>query len=452
MDFTWNHLFICCLQTIIQNFITEQNLFNKEDQLLLAVSGGVDSMVMAHLLLKMDYNIALIHCNFKLRGAASDADQELVEEWGSSYNVPVYVQAFDTKAYAKSHQLSTQMAARDLRYAYFREILEAQNYDYLLTAHHLDDRLETFWLNFSRGTGWKGLMSLQAINGKIRRPLLAVNRAQIAAYQQTAEVPFREDESNASDEYRRNAFRHQVLPALYQWDTDIADRMPANFERMEQMHAIYATAVRTFLSELSEQTSNGWTYNKTALLAHEASETMIWELLNPFGFNAEDCRQVSSAKPGTILQTKNWQLLIQEKQLVLEQAVAEKEKISLLWEEKTDQLLLAEGESLHKRLIDKPDDFSGPANVAYFSTEKLIYPLLVRHWLPGDSFCPLGMNGKRQKLQDFFVNNKIDRFSRQRQWLLVNGDEEIIWIVGKRVDERFKVKEADSIVLKIRTL
>jgi tRNA(Ile)-lysidine synthase len=437
------------LKIIVENFIAEQALFRLEDRLLLAVSGGMDSMVMAHLLWGLGYSIGVVHCNFQLRGAASDADAQLVKSWAAQKGIPFYNKAFDTKEYAARHKCSTQMAARDLRYAFFADIRTLEGYDYLLTAHHLDDRLETFWLNFSRGTGWKGLAALQASTGYIRRPLLCVNRSQVADYQAEMSVPYREDESNAGDEYRRNAFRHQVLPALYAWEPDLADRMAANFNRLEQMYQIYSVAVRKELAELRESTENGLVFQRLALQQHPASETMMWELLSPYGFTAEDCRQALTAKSGTILSTDNWQLLIQKEQLLLQKKEQETGEVSYSWEAADSQLLLHSGYSLRKAIITKPQKLSKAANMAMISLRNLIYPLKVRRWLAGDSFCPLGMGGQHQKLQDFFTNNKIDRFSRQEQWLLVNGDGQIIWVVGLRLDERFKVSAQDVEILKV---
>lgn len=410
-------------------------------------------MVMAQLLLKMGYTIGIAHCNFQLRGDDSDGDEQLVKHWATERAVPFYSTVFDTKKYAADQQVSTQMAARDLRYAFFEDIRIAKAYDYILTAHHLDDRLETFWLNFSRGTGWKGLTSLKGSHEHLRRPLLCVNREQIANYQQAFAVPFREDASNASDVYRRNAFRHTVLPALYEWEPQLADRMAANFTRLEQMYSIYAQAVENQLADLTQATSNGLVFQRKALQAHLASATIVWELLHPYGFSAEACRQALTAKAGTILIAEDWRLLVQEEQLLLESINEETtQENSYYWDESVDQLILDSNHSLVKSSVTKPEHLAGHPQLVHLSGQVLVYPLEVRHWQPGDSFCPLGMKGKHQKLQDFFTNNKIDRFAREQQWLLVNGDGKIIWIIGQRLDERFKVTTDDVEVLKVEVV
>ncbi|MEZ4984839.1 MAG: tRNA lysidine(34) synthetase TilS [Saprospiraceae bacterium] len=239
------------LVNTVKECVAANHLFTSQDKLLLAVSGGMDSMVLWQVLLQLGYQPGILHCNFQLRGAESAGDEVFVEAYAAQTGCPLWSKRFDTENFAQDNGISIQMAARELRYTFFEEIRSREGYDYILTAHHLDDRLETFWLNFSRGTGLKGLVALSYQSGKLRRPLLAVNRQAIAQYQADCNIPFREDSSNEKDAYQRNAFRHHVLPALYQWMPDMAQRAMTNFSRLEEMWLLEQEAVKAFVIQHS---------------------------------------------------------------------------------------------------------------------------------------------------------------------------------------------------------
>lgn len=432
------------------NFIREQSLFTPSDRLLLAVSGGMDSMVMWQLLQALGYDYGVVHCNFQLRGAASDADEAFVQGQAAEYGVPFYSRRFDTQAFAATEKLSIQEAARDLRYAYFEELRQAYRYDYLLTAHHLDDRLETFWLNFTRGTGWRGLASLRAKRGAIRRPLLAVNRAEIAAHQQAHGIPFREDASNADDKYRRNHFRHHVLPALYAWTSDLAERARTNFAQLEAMLGFYAERIAHYRQTLVTGTPDRYVLDLAQLKAHPSSATLARELLLPWQFTTEQTRQALAAKPGTLLESSTHVLLVETETAIVQPRELVAEKLLLQWTER--QLYLPYGNNcfLTQTLVPRPVKLFSPADRVLVNSDTLTWPLTVRTWRTGDRFCPLGMEGKEQKLKDFFINHKIDRLARRQVPLLVNGDGRIIWIVGWRLDERFKVLVGQGQVVEFR--
>jgi tRNA(Ile)-lysidine synthase len=431
-------------------FIREHSLFTPSDRLLLAVSGGMDSMVMWQFLQASGHDYGVVHCNFRLRGAASDADEAFVQAQAAEYGVPFYSRRFDTQAFAATEKLSIQEAARDLRYAYFEELRQAYRYDYVLTAHHLDDRLETFWLNFTRGTGWRGLASLQAKRGAVRRPLLAVNREQIAAYQQAHKIPFREDTSNEEDKYRRNHFRHHVLPALYAWTPDLAERARTNFAQLEAMLGLYAEHIEHYRQRLVTGTSDKYILDLAQLKAHPLSATLARELLLPWQFSTEQIRQVLTAKPGTLLESPTHVLLVQEKQAIIQAIELATAQAPLTWAAQQLHLRYGNKQMLTYALIPVPEYLRSPAERVLVNPEALVWPLTVRTWQTGDRFCPLGMNDREQKLKDFFINNKIDRLARRQVPLLVNGDGRIIWIVGWRLDERFKVLEGQGQVVEFR--
>jgi tRNA(Ile)-lysidine synthase len=435
------------LRNLITSFIREKQLFSPTDQLLLAVSGGMDSMVLLHILYELGYRPGVIHCNFQLRGAASDEDEAFVRQQADKLGLSFFSRRFATKAYAAQHKCSIQVAARDLRYAYFAEIIEQEDYKYLLTAHHLDDRLETFWLNFTRGTGWRGLAGLKARRGNIRRPLLAVNRQQIEAYQQAHQIAFREDESNAEDKYRRNYFRHHVLPALYEVTPDLAKRSATNFQQLEDMLSLYEERIDQYYAEWFHWEGQEAIVEITSLREHAVAATLSWELFSPYGFSREQTRQILTANSGSLLESSTHRLLIKEEELILQAYSDATQQEGILWPQ--DQLFIrfAERYTLSQTLAPVPAKFEPMPLRVYVNPAQLVWPLQLRYWQDGDRFAPLGMGGKHQKVQDFFVNNKIDRLRREQVPLLFNGNGELIWIVGHRLDERFKVPAGVSQVI-----
>ncbi len=424
---------------LIASFIREKALFSPTDQLLLAVSGGMDSMVLLHVLCELGYKPGIIHCNFQLRGEASEADALFVQQQAEEMGLPFFCRRFDTKAYAAAHKVSIQVAARDLRYAYFDEITTQEGYSCLLTAHHLDDRLETFWLNFTRGAGWRGLVGLKAKRGNVRRPLLVVNRQQIEDYQQTHEIAFREDESNAEDKYRRNFFRHHVLPPLYEATPDLAGRSATNFQQLEEMLELYEERLDQYRTDLFQWDGEEAVVDLKALQEHKVAATLCWELFNPYGFSKEQTRQILAASPGSLLESSTHRLLIKEEEIILQVYTPSAAQDNLTWPQDQRLVRFADRCTISQTTVPAPERFVDTPLQVYVNPAKLVWPLQLRYWQDGDRFAPLGMGGKHQKVQDFFVNNKIDRLRRQQVPLLFNGDGKLIWIVGHRLDERFKV-------------
>lgn len=422
----------------VQAFITKQELFATTDRLLVAISAGIDSVVMLHLLLELGYQPGLIHCNFQLRAEASDLDEAFILNLAKQHQLPVFTQRFETATEAKKQCVSIQMMARDQRYAYFEIIRKKHQYDYILTAHHLDDKLETFLMNFIRGTGLTGLQSIPAINGVIRRPLLAINRQEIVDYQQQNEINYREDESNASDKYTRNSLRHHVLPHLYELAPQLPNIAQQNFDHLKQMHLLYQMQIDQLKDEFITITNQGFELDLEGIRNHPSKETVLWECLKGYGFDQEQLRQVLEAKQGTVLQVKDRTALITKEKLILEKASNNEEIFH--WQEDENTILIDENKRLEKSIIAPPEFLKTPSSKIYVNKDKLVFPLTIRYWKAGDFFHPFGMKGQRQKLQDFFINNKINRLDRSKVHLLVNGDGAIIWIVGHRMDDRFRLQ------------
>lgn len=429
-------------------FIAEQQLFKPEDELVLAVSGGIDSMVLWHVLQELGYKFSIAHCNFKLRGAESDGDETFIREQAKKAGLPLYTETFPVvKKDASSLGMSIQELARSYRYTFFDDLLEQGEFDYVLTAHHLDDRLETFWLNFTRGAGIRGLASLRPAVERIRRPLLAINQAAIQEYQQMHDIAFREDSSNASDKYRRNSFRHQILPLLYEWTPGLEAVAKRNFNLLEQQTYLLDEQIAYYRKELFQPNPSGsYLFLHRSLEDHPARLAIAAALLGDFGFTTEQARQVFVAGNGTILRSAKFELLLNASSAVLREQDRESlPKTMLYWPSDQARIELPFSDDYFQyRRAEVPDPIPRDARQAWVDAGALQWPLAIRYYESGDRFCPLGMQGKMQKLQDFFINNKIDRFDRISRPLLINGDGQIIWIAGIRLDDRFKLRQGTS--------
>ena len=428
----------------IQSFIKTANLFQSTDRLLLAISGGVDSVVLLYLLKELGYEIGLVHCNFQLRGEASDKDEAFIKELGAQHDLPVYIQRFETAEVAKKQRQSIQMVARDQRYAYFETIRSEQDYDYIITAHHIDDRIETFLLNFLRGTGLAGLKSIPAKNGFIRRPLLGLNRWEIIVHQKANKIVFREDESNASDKYRRNFLRHHVLPKLYELEPQLSEIAQKNFQHFDQMDVLYKERIEELKTEMITKEGNQTVLDLKAVQSHPAKESLLWSFLKDYDFTPEQQRQFLAAKKGTLIQTEYFQALIGEGKLFIENRLIEISTV--YWEKGHSSIKLESGKELSISMHSKISNFKTGSSEILLDANLLHFPLKIKMWQSGDHFHPFGMEGKSQKLKDFFINNKINRLDRNKVPILVNGNDEIIWIVGYRMDERYRVDAGTEII------
>jgi len=432
----------------IQTFIDKQALFQADDRLLLAISGGIDSVVLLYLLLELGYQPALIHCNFQLRGQASEADENFIKTLADKHHLAVYTKRFETEEVAKNQGVSIQMMARDQRYAYFEEIRSEYNYDYILTAHHLDDRIETFLLNFLRGTGFAGLRSIPSSNQFIRRPLLFINRQEILDYQAAHQIDFREDESNTSDKYKRNFLRHHVLPKLYELSPQLAHTAQQNFERFDEMFLLYQERVDELKAQMMLEKEDEIRLDLVAIRSHPTKKSLLWSFMQNYDFTAEQQRQFLEAKKGTVLETEYYQALVGENELIIEKK--KKLKPIIFWQKNQPSISLESGDQLSITLHSKMSNYKTNTSEIVLDVDRLQYPLKIRNWQAGDRFCPFGMKGKSQKLKDFFINNKINRLDRHKTPILVNGNDEIIWIIGYRMDDRYGIRDETENVGRIK--
>ena len=418
--------------------IETQFSFLEEKKILIACSGGLDSVVLTYLMKELDFEIALAHCNFSLRGKESDGDEMFVIGLAKSMDIPVFAETFDTKKIAEEHKISTQMAARDLRYAWFAEILKDFKYDFLLTAHHLDDDLETFFINLSRGTGLNGLTGIPRQNNKIIRPLLGFSRDEILQYAEKNNLKWREDSSNLKTDYLRNQLRLEVLSQF----KNINESVLKNFQRAQASQNLIEDYMALVYNLVVTEAVNSYKINIQKIKELPHTDALLYELLNGFGFTEwEDVSKLLEAQTGKQLFSKSHRLIKNREELVLTEIdFGNNNKEFLVLEEEINSPINLRIET--SKYIGETEK-----NLIYVASEKLNFPLRLRKWKSGDSFQPFGMKGKK-KLSKFFKDEKIPLNEKEKVWLLLS-DEKIVWVIGHRMDDRFKVTKDSKKILKI---
>ena len=415
------------------HYIHEHKLFDTKSKILLAISGGIDSVCLADLLIRLGYNVEFAHCNFKLREEESDQDEIFVSDLANKYKIPFHHISFDTNHYALSNKLSIQMAARELRYEWFEKVRREISADYIAIAHNQNDNIETFFINLINGTGLKGLRAIQNKNNFIVRPLMFASRNQIGEYVKSKSLNFREDSSNKSKKYQRNKVRHDLMPLLKQINPSIENTIADEIEIIKNTYSIFKEQVDRVVKEISCQTDDGIKISKNKLIKLEPIDTYLYEILNVFGFT--DLKSIKNSilsNPGKQFFSKSHRLLI-DREFVFIEKVEDDFFKDILINECT--LILNSPINISFKIssnnqIDKIKD------TACFDYEKLVFPLVIRKWKSGDKFIPSGMKGFK-KLSDYFIDNKINRLLKEKTLLICSNDD-IIWVIGHRIDERYK--------------
>ncbi len=429
----------------LQDHINSKLTFLKSSKLLVAISGGIDSVVLSHLCYKLGLNIALAHCNFNLRGHDSDADEDFVLQLAEDWELEVFIESFETKTFAKDEKLSIQMAARELRYHWFSELSEQLHFDYILTAHHADDNLETFLINLSRGTGLDGLLGIPEINNHVVRPLLNFSREDIENYAKENKLKWREDSSNLSTKYLRNKLRLDVIPIL----KEINPQLLRNFSKT-QVHLNDSKCIiddKIFdVSNLVIKTINEFTIslniNEIKKLNHP--KAYLYELLKEFGFTEwQDVFNLLDAQSGKYILSSSHRLIKDRECLLLSQIHTDDGQTIYISE--TDKQLHLPIGTLHLTEVNSIN--SEEKDTIYIDKLLLKFPLKIRKWEKGDYFYPFGMQGKK-KLSKFFKDEKFSLLDKESTLLLCSGDD-VVWVINKRADNRFKVSENTKHILKI---
>ena len=432
----------------LQDHINSTLLFLRDKKLLLAVSGGIDSVVLAHLFQQLEYDISIAHCNFNLRGEESDGDEQFIRDYAAVNNIEIFVTNFNTKRFAEDAKLSIQIAARQLRYSWFTELLHQNQLDYLLTAHHLDDSVETFLINFTRGTGLEGLTGIPQINDTTVRPLLPFTRNEIEAYAKENNIQWREDSSNASNKYLRNKLRHDVVPVLKEINPSFAASFIQTMQNLQQVQSLVQDAAILVYKQVVTERHNQKHINILQLKRLPNYKAYLYQWLTPFGFTAwDDIYNLTDAQPGKMVLSVSYRLLKDREVLILEP----------LPQNDGTVYAIANGQ----RELDYPvrlkiDEVASltensTKNVLFVNNQLIKFPLFVRKWQDGDYFYPLGMNGQKKKVSKYFKDEKMSLSDKENAWLLCTEDE-ILWVIGQRADNRFKVNENTTQILKIEVL
>ena len=429
----------------LQAHIRENFPFLENKKLLLATSGGLDSMVMVQLFRQLPYEIALAHCNFQLRGIESFEDQKFVENYAEQYAISLFATQFDTTAFAKDYKLSTQVAARDLRYNWFYELIEEEQFDYVLTAHHADDNIETFLINLGRGTGLDGLVGIPSQNDKIIRPLLLFSRIEIADYAAETKLQWREDSSNASNKYLRNKIRHDVVPVLKELNANFATTFQNTQKYLQEAQAMVEDAAIIVYQQVAEQKDDTIHFDLVQLRRLPNYKSYLYHWLKEFGFTAwNDIYDLVESQSGKQVLSADFRLIKDRDSLLL---------VPMLESSSGEEFYIEKGvqdvKIPLKLSISKVTDRTTSSNTTIFVDEsKLVFPLVLKKWQEGDFFQPFGMNGKTKKLSKLFKDEKLSVVDKENIWILWSADT-IVWVVGLRQDERFKIENNTEHILKL---
>lgn len=435
---------------MLQNFKNhiDKNLpFLKGSKLLIAISGGIDSVVLTHLLHQLNFDIKLAHCNFQLRGEESDIDELFIKNLGTELNIPVFTIQFETAKYSKEKKLSTQLAARELRYNWFHQLIEQHKFEYVLTAHHADDNLETFLINLSRGTGLDGLTGIPEINKNIIRPLLSFSQKEIEIYAGENSIKWREDKSNQETKYLRNKIRHQITPLLKEINPQFINTFNKTLKHLKQSQQIIDAETKRVATKITVIENDVLKINLKKLAQLPNPNAYLYQVLKTYRFTEwNDVYNLVFAQSGKKILTKFYTLL--------------KDRDFLLLLPTNNETLSNVGEFIIKKnnhktttpiklLFEKVQETSTINNNTIYVDEKLLnYPLRLRHWNQDDIFFPKGMTG-RKKVSKYFKDEKISIVNKHKIWLLCTNKNEIIWIVGKRQDRRFLPNDKTTGLMKI---
>ena len=434
-----------------EQHIIRQKLFNRSHHLLVAVSGGIDSMVLCEILLKLKYSFSVAHVNYKLRGKESDGDEHFIKQFCKSKKINCYTSTCNTKALAKQSGRSVQMTAREVRYAFFAKLKQEHRFDFVLTAHHLNDSIETYFINTIRGTGIDGLKGIQSVNGFIIRPLLVFTRKQITDYALQNQIEFREDSSNNDDKYMRNYIRHHIIPEFTSMNPAFEEGLKRQLAFLTQYNSIIQKHIQKEIKKIVKQTNHQTIIHIAGLLKSTTPELLLFEILKPFRFDPKQTEKIIESSKGTsgkvfhapehILRKERTNLIIEEKHDL------KKPKQGIIGEN-DDEILIPVKIKLKKvKKITLPVKPS----VIYTDKAKLIYPLKIRGWKTGDKIKPFGMKGSK-KISDLFTEYKLNSDDKNNLLILENGNKEIIWVLKLKFDDRFKVTNTTKEIIKFEII
>jgi len=432
------------------NYIPELKNTDNNKTYLLAVSGGVDSMVMADLFRKQGFSIHVAHCNFSLRGEESDLDEQLVKNWCENNQIPFHTKRFDTTAYAAEHSLSIQECARELRYAFFYKLLETEKTDLIVTAHHVDDNIETLLFHFLRGTGIQGLTGIPAKGDRLVRPMLHITKENILQYAMEFSVPFRNDSSNLKETYTRNKIRHSVVPFLEERFPNMKHTLADNINRFKDVNEIYQNAISSILKKLIEKRENDLYIPILKLKKTTPLQTITYELIKPFQFNfqqAVELLKLMDGQSGTYIQSSTHKI-IRDRDFFIITALDTPQSGFILIEKETERVRCRNFELIFKPNSGEKKEINTDPNTEMVDASLLKYPLILRTWKQGDYLYPFGMD-KKKKVARVLIDAKLSLPEKEEVWVL-ESERKIVWIIGIKPDNRFRVTEKTKTILHLQ--
>lgn len=425
----------------VQHYIDLQNLFSHESRLVVGLSGGADSVVLLHVLCQLGYNCTAAHCNFHLRGEESMRDEQFSLSFAMSLNIPFRKIDFDTKLFASDQGISIEMAARELRYAWFEKLREEVGAEVVVVAHHQNDSVETFLLNLIRGTGIHGLTGIKPKSGHITRPFLCLTRDEILNYATQYNLSYVIDSTNLQTDYTRNFIRLDIIPRLQQINPSVHEAILKTIDNLKPVANIYDSEIQLAKSDIFDQERNR--ISIPLLKSYMEPQALLYEILGSYGFNSfviKDIYDGLDGQSGKEFHSRDY-LLVKDREFLI---IEEKENLQSpeSFEINKNDELLHYPVPMSMSFFKNENEFKIMKNrrIAYFDAEKLEFPLLLRHWRKGDSFIPFGMSGTR-KLSDYFSDKKYNRIDKEKAWILCSGDN-IIWIVGERTDNKYRITES----------
>lgn len=434
------------------SFIKQHQLFGRSDALLLAVSGGADSVALTELCAMAGFHFEVAHCNFQLRGGESVRDEDFVRNLATHYGVPFHCVRFNTNDYTKTHRVSVQVAARELRYQWFEELLNIKASPvWLLTAHHADDNVETLLMNFFKGTGILGLQGIHPKSGRIIRPLLFATRENILDFIAARGLTFVEDSSNLSEKYTRNYFRHTLIPSVQKVFPDVVHNLTENIKRFSDIEILYRQSVEQSMGNLVVRKENELHIPVLKLQKTPAMRTVLYEIVKGYGFlpsQLDDIIHLLDAETGKYVSSSDYRI-IRNRAWIIIAPLSGEESDHLIIDEGAKVVHFAQGElRISKYAWDQDAVIDTNANVAILNIAEIHFPLMLRRWRKGDYFYPLGMR-KKKKVSRFLIDEKLSPTEKERVWVVESG-RRILWLAGLRIDDRFKITSSTKEVLEIR--
>lgn len=434
----------------VESYIRNKKMLSPQANVIVGLSGGADSVALLQLLHSAGYNCVAAHCNFHLRGDESNRDEDFVTHWVHEMGIPLHKISFDTKAYAAQQKISIEMAARDLRYAWFESLRTTLNADAIAIAHHADDNAETLLLNLVRGTGIRGLCGIRPTNGHVVRPLLTTTRHEIEEYLTAQGLAYVTDSSNHLSDFTRNKLRNIVIPVLEEINPSVRQTLNENIRRFEDVYKIYEEAIREKSNNILTKSGNKTLINIELLRNESAPETLLYEFVKAYEFHPDQIKAVIESldhESGKSFYSENYRLIKDREFLIVTNRVVDQQMPYSIDKHVTK---ITEPIKLTVRKLKNDSSFvvSKASDCIHVDADLLRFPLSIRKWQEGDYFVPFGMHG-RKKLSDFFIDQKLSIADKDESFILLSGDE-IVWIIGRRTDNRFRITNTTENILEIK--